>query len=174
MVFADGENFAIRYGSQLGEETPLPFVTFERGVCVWSTFLNTPNHLHCKIMRRSYYTSVQGSGEDRQRVRDLLKEAGVEAPHVFRKDKQRGSKRVDISLAVDMLTHAHRKNMDVAVLVAGDEDYVPLVDAVKLEGCRVVLWFLEDGLSPKLKLSADHYFDPYGMLFEPEAHNIFS
>ena len=47
-----------------------------------------------------------------------------------------------------MLTHAFRKNYDMAILVAGDEDYIPLVKAVMSEGRKVVLWFVEDGLSP--------------------------
>lgn len=49
---------------------------------------------------------------------------------MFKKSKTRGSKQVDISLSVDMLMHANRKNYVVAVLVAGDEDYAPLVDTV--------------------------------------------
>jgi uncharacterized LabA/DUF88 family protein len=47
----------------------------------------------------------------------------------------------------------------MAILVAGDEDYIPLVKAVMSEGRRVVLWFVEDGLSPKLVNAVDHYFD---------------
>ena len=51
------------------------------------------------------------------------------------------------------------QNYDVAILVAGDQDYIPLVDAVMAEGARVVLWFLEKGLHPALKRKADYYFD---------------
>jgi len=50
---------------------------------------------------------------------------------MFYRSRNRRSKRVDSTLATDMRTHAHRKNYDIAVLVAGDEDYVPLVEAVK-------------------------------------------
>ena len=95
----------------------------------------------------------------RDAAHDELKKLGIEAPRVFRKDKTRGSKRVDVSLSVDMLSHAQRKNIDLAILVAGDEDYIPLVDAVVREGCRVVLWFLSDGLSPKLRRRVDYFFD---------------
>jgi len=34
--------------------------------------------------------------------------------------------------------------------LAGDEDYVPLVEAVQREGLLVYVWFVPDGLSPKL------------------------
>jgi uncharacterized LabA/DUF88 family protein len=73
--------------------------------------------------------------------------------------KGKRSKRVDITLASELLTHVHRRNMDIAVLVAGDEDYVPLVESVKSEGCRVVLWFFKEGLSTNLELAVDHAFN---------------
>jgi uncharacterized LabA/DUF88 family protein len=90
---------------------------------------------------------------------------GIETPCVFKKNKTRGSKRVDISLTTDMLLHASRRNYDIAVLIAGDEDYVPVVQAVKLEGRRVLLWFIEDGLNPLLKKAADSYADLGIILF---------
>jgi uncharacterized LabA/DUF88 family protein len=87
---------------------------------------------------------------------------------VFRKTKGRGSKRVDITLTTEMLSHAARRNYETAVLVAGDEDYVPLVTAVQGEGRRVVLWFLADGLSPALRRAADHFVNIEDVLFSAE------
>jgi uncharacterized LabA/DUF88 family protein len=173
MVFVDGENLAIRYASMLGSQEPVHHVVHEKGVFVWSRFLNMARHVHCDTIRRHYYTAVQGSDETRQQIHDRLKGVGIEAPRVFRKDKERGSKRVDISLAADMLGHAHRKNYDLAVLVAGDEDYVPLVDAVAAEGRRVVLWFVEQGLSAVLKGRVDHFFDAGKILFDEHAERYF-
>lgn len=45
------------------------------------------------------------------------------------------------------------------MLVTGNEDYVPLVEAVEAEGCRVVLWSFEKGLSASLRRAVDHYFN---------------
>jgi uncharacterized LabA/DUF88 family protein len=56
-----------------------------------------------------------------------------------------------------MLLHAARKNYEVAILIAGDEDYVPLVEAVKSEGRRVYVWAVSNGLSPALRRAADHF-----------------
>lgn len=69
-----------------------------------------------------------------------------------------------------MLSHAHRKNYDVAILVAGDDDYVPLVRAIKAEGCRVVLWFFQDsaGLSQNLVNECDYFFDISWFLLQPK------
>ena len=78
---------------------------------------------------------------------------------------------VDISIATTMMVHASRGNMDVAVLVAGDEDYVPLVQALKTEGCQVILWFLQDGLSPHLSRAADYFFD-LSPIFKSENFNM--
>jgi uncharacterized LabA/DUF88 family protein len=105
---------------------------------------------------------------DAPKVADIcasLKSLGIEQPRVFSKSKGRRSKRVDISLATDMLGHAHRKNYDIAILVSGDEDYVPLVEAVAAEGRRVVLWALPNGLSPKLENAVDYCFDLTQLLF---------
>jgi uncharacterized LabA/DUF88 family protein len=46
-------------------------------------------------------------------------------------------KGVDIQLATDMLTHCFRSNYDVAILVAGDNDYVGAIQAVKDSGKHV-------------------------------------
>ena len=84
----------------------------------------------------------------------------------FKKTKDKGSKGVDITLTIDMLLHATRKHYDVAVLVAGDEDYVPLVRAVQGEGARVYVWFISNGLSPALRMVADCYVNLDEFLFE--------
>jgi uncharacterized LabA/DUF88 family protein len=168
MVFVDGENLAIRYGKMLDAQNmkPCEHVKYEKDVYVWSSFLALAHHRYCDIVRRYYYSAVQGDDQRKQHIHDTLQGFGIEAPRIFRKDKQRGSKQVDISLTEDMLGHAHRGNYDFAVLVAGDEDYDPLVDAVKWEGKRVALWFVENGLSPVLRAKVDHYFDAGRVLFE--------
>ncbi len=175
MYFVDGENLAIRYGSLQPAGGPLPHVTFVEGTFVWSPLLNMTRHATCDVVRRYYYASVQGDAVKRDEIHGRLRSVGIEAPRVFPKTKTRGSKRVDISLAVDMLSHAHRGNYDLAVLVAGDEDYVPLVQAVAAEGRRVALWFFEDGLSPALEKLADHVFDiGAGVLLRENAERYFN
>jgi uncharacterized LabA/DUF88 family protein len=115
-------------------------------------------------IRASYYTAVVGSDQIRQEVNEKLWQLGFSA-QVFRKDKQsQKSKGVDIALTKDMLSHAFRGNFDVAVLVAGDADYVPLVEEVKSLGKQVIIsFFKEYGLSPSLRRAADAYYDltPY-------------
>ena len=49
-------------------------------------------------------------------------------------------KRVDIMLGVDMVQLAATRQINRAVLLAGDSDFVPAVEAVKYHGVLVVLW----------------------------------
>lgn len=162
-MFVDGENLAKRYAAMRGEDRQREHVVFEKDVFVWSRYANRDRFP--QVIRRYYYTSAPGDLDSRRAIERKLRDAGIEAPRVFHRPKSGRSKRVDITLATEMLTHAHRKNFDVAVLVAGDEDYVPLVEAVKHEGQQLVLWFVEDGLSPSLRAAADHFWDVGEVLF---------
>ena len=52
-------------------------------------------------------------------------------------NKTRRQKEVDILLAVDMMNHASRRNMSRAVLVSGDRDFRPVVEALVQMGMFV-------------------------------------
>jgi len=81
---------------------------------------------------------------------------------VFKKSKQQEkAKGVDISLTKDMLSHAFMDHYQIAVLMSGDGDYIPVVEEVKRLGKRVVVWFFgeTEGLNPKLRLAADEFID---------------
>jgi uncharacterized LabA/DUF88 family protein len=163
MMFIDGENLAKRYAAMRGNRRQRNHIIFAKDIYVWSRYANRDRFP--QVIRRYYYTSAPGDLDARVVIEDELRAAGIEAPRVFHRPKSGRSKRVDITLATDMLSHAHRKNYDVAVLVAGDADYVPLVEAVKHEGQQVVLWFVQDGLNPALRAAADHYWDLGELLF---------
>lgn len=65
-------------------------------------------------------------------------------------------KGVDIQLATDLLTHSYKNNFDVAVLVAGDNDYVGALQAVKDNGKNVeVALFGKERTSKALRDVAD-------------------
>jgi len=165
MVFIDGENLAIRYKEMLADELPKPHVLHIPNVAVWTGHANLGNHPTCAILRRHYYTTTSGDDDNVQDASDKLRRFGIEQPCVFKKIKGRKSKGVDISLTTDMLSHAHLKNYDVAILVAGDGDFVPLVNAVKATGRRVVLWALQSGLNRTLEHAVDYAFDIGFLLF---------
>ena len=174
MLFVDGENLSIRYGDELKTKNiqPISRVKYLPNVYIWSLRFHQMLIQQCKPIRTHYYTAVQGDDVKIDTVVDDLRSLKIEHPSVFQKKKGVGSKQVDISLATDMLVHASHRNYETAILVAGDEDYIPLVKAVKNEGCRVVLWFLDNGLSPKLKQVVDFYFDLSPLLFTEKIYGV--
>ena len=65
-------------------------------------------------------------------------------------------KGVDIQLATDMITHGFKNNYDVSILVAGDNDYVGALQAVKDNGKNVeVALFGKERTSMQLRKVAD-------------------
>ena len=59
-------------------------------------------------------------------------------------------KGVDILMAIDMLTKAYENRYEIAILVAGDGDFVDLVEAVKDTGKRVYGAYIPNNISDKL------------------------
>lgn len=167
MIFVDGENLAIRYKSELEGNQPHSHVKYAPDVYVWSPYISRI-HGPENYIRRYYYTSTPGDKGQIEKTENELLKTGIDAPRIFHKTKGTRSKGVDIKLATEMLTHAHRKNYDIAVLVSGDGDYVPLVEAVQNEGRQVVLWALKSGLNPALRKTCDHYWDIGEALFRQE------
>jgi uncharacterized LabA/DUF88 family protein len=69
--------------------------------------------------------------------------------------KKRQQKEVDILLAVDMLTHGFDRNMSHAVLVAGDLDFRPIVEALVRRGVFVQVWYHASSIAQELPYAAD-------------------
>jgi uncharacterized LabA/DUF88 family protein len=169
MLFVDGENFTIRAQS-FAVENNFSLVEgphYRKDTFVWlpgrsptSATVMTSSALQRVGVRASYYTSISGDEPLLTAVRESLWSLGFD-PHVFKKDSQsKKTKGVDITLTKDMLSHAFLGNYDDAGLVAGDADYVPLVEEIKRLGKVVhVLFFKSHGLSPELRRSADAFED---------------
>jgi uncharacterized LabA/DUF88 family protein len=69
--------------------------------------------------------------------------------------KRRRQKEVDILLAVDMLTHGLNGNMAKAVLLAGDLDFRPIVEALVRGGIFVEVWYHPTSIARDLPGAAD-------------------
>jgi uncharacterized LabA/DUF88 family protein len=118
-----------------------------------------PHFLLDRGERAFYYTAVQGSDDKLAAVKEALGDLGF-SPEVFKKPRGRKSKGVDLTIAKDLLGNAYVGNYDVAILVAGDGDYVPLVTEAKRFGRIVTVAFFADpaaGLSQELTLAADGF-----------------
>jgi uncharacterized LabA/DUF88 family protein len=78
---------------------------------------------------------------DRKRHHDLL-HAGIEPKNVPMSETQ-GEKGIDVYMAVETLQVGLDDKIDIAVLVTGDGDFVPLVRALMKNGVRVLIAFFE-------------------------------
>jgi uncharacterized LabA/DUF88 family protein len=152
MLFVDGENFAIRAAAVADAEG----IKLEEGrFYIPNVFMWLPGRspqqasfqaafgrqLEHFSVRSHYYTSLVGSHEDIAEVRRQIREVGFH-PEVFKRVKnQPKAKGVDITITRDLLAHAFRGNYEIAVLVAGDADYVPVMQELKRVGVMVYVWF---------------------------------
>jgi len=174
MLFVDGENFTIRAQAvaQARSLALKPGQYWMADTFVWlpdwpatSGFSFTGVSaigVRRLATRAYYYTSVRGDAPLMDDTKEHLWQLGF-TPSVFRRPSgDRKAKGVDIALTKDMLSHAFLGNYDAAVLIAGDGDYVPLVDEVKRLGKLVYVIFFSDpaaGLNNDLRLAADYFLD---------------
>lgn len=169
MLFVDGENFTIRAQKLAQPDQPLVEGRYYKRDCyVWYPDWAATGRLKYEpevdlrqhALRAYYYTSLVGDDLAIADVRRRLWELGF-TPEVFKRGAdQQKSKGVDIALCKDVLSHAFQDHYDAAVLIAGDGDYVPLVEEVKRLGKLVYVWFFaQEGLNPALRLAADRFFD---------------
>lgn len=83
--------------------------------------------------------------------------------HVFegelrgQKKSRRRQKKVDVAIAVDMMTHSARRNMTRAALITGDLDFEPLLRALVMDGMFVTLRYEAATCSDELKWAADEH-----------------
>jgi uncharacterized LabA/DUF88 family protein len=77
----------------------------------------------------------------------------VRCPHCGEDNEFTTEKRVDTRLVADLIHHAANGNFDAAVLVSGDDDFVPAVEAVNALGKQVwvATWSAEE-LSSDLRV----------------------
>jgi uncharacterized LabA/DUF88 family protein len=91
------------------------------------------------------FTSTQSNDHqrriDRNRHIDLM-HAGIE-PKYAPMSQEDGEKGIDIAMAIDTLQIGLEGKIDVAVLVTGDGDFVPLVRALMKHGIRVSTVYFE-------------------------------
>jgi uncharacterized LabA/DUF88 family protein len=171
MLFVDGENFTFR-AQEFAQKHNVKLEEgryHKRDVFVWlpgigareSIVPNAPVSIQASAFRAFYYTSIVGDDQRLTTVREDLWNLGFH-PEVFKKEKQRAkSKGVDIALAKDFLSNAFMDNYDAAVLIAGDADYIPMVNEVKRLGKLVYVIFFHEkgcGLSRVLQTCSDEFF----------------
>src|SRR5438034_7057504 len=69
--------------------------------------------------------------------------------------RRRRQKQVDVQLTVDMLMHAVHRNMTHATLLAGDRDFLPLIEALEGLGTHVTVMYESTSGARALHHAAD-------------------
>ena len=123
--------------------------------------------LHMEIIRIYYYDAIVDYKENKEK--HLIQESyfdnirkinnyEVKLGRLIKTSKEDGyrQKGVDVLLAIDMISKAHLGHYDVALLLAGDDDYLDMVKSVKdLTGKRVYGAYFEHNASKRLIESFD-------------------
>lgn len=126
-----------------------------------------------------YLTRISGE----RRLLDELSQ--LDRFHVYEGDVRRSSarrgpeqKKVDVMIAVDMLSHTFRRNMQEATLLTSDLDFRPLIDALVQEGMEVTLWYPPGDTTRDLIVAADRRrvldVQTINAALTPESRKVFS
>jgi uncharacterized LabA/DUF88 family protein len=93
------------------------------------------------------------SPEKKKWYEELNKRSGYMVKSSFDKIESSGAieKKVDIKIAIDIISLAYENAIDTAVLVSGDGDFVPVVKKVKELEKNVELWAFRYSLANTLK-----------------------
>ena len=149
-VFYDGSFFshAQRY---FFRDRKLGWLSFQPFHAFLEQFISTKEQgfASYKVVYASWHQGIFAAKDatedqlrfERNRYHDLL-HAGIEAKYLPMSQSQ-GEKGIDVALAVDALQVGLDGKIDIAVLVTGDGDFVPLVRALNKQGIRVLAAFFQ-------------------------------
>lgn len=118
-------------------------------------------------LRTYFYNVVPPNEQTAKSVRDFHTDLGLgdrievrlgkmQKTPGDRKDRQ---KQVDVLLALDMFRLASSGKMDMAILVSGDGDFVPLLQAVKDEGVLTKVVYAPNSFDNDLRIVADGHLE---------------
>ena len=121
------------------------------------------------VMRTIFYTGIK-SGQEEMKLFTLLKDLGVKVITKLLKVRRYSCKNceseietfiekgIDASMSTDLLWFATRGGYDIAILVSGDADFIPVVEKVSSLGKVIELWTFKHAVGRELKEKVDKVF----------------
>lgn len=163
-VFVDGG-----YLREIGREMSAPFPDpgalakmLVETTIVQSWAADPTRSANALLCRTTYYDAIPDAGPDPDieeywRTIELQSDMHLGFGALRGLKKKARQKGVDVQIAVDMLAGSFSSLFDIAVLITGDADFVPVVEEVKRRGVMVTLAAPADSLSDDLRRVADRY-----------------
>ena len=110
------------------------------------------------LIRAIGYVIATEGGEEKAFF-DALAKMGIETKSKDLQIFYGGAKKADwdVGITVDVITMAPK--LDVAIIVSGDGDYVPLIEYLKMHGVQVEVAAFGRSTSSKLRESTDSFLD---------------
>lgn len=150
-VFYDGSyfNYAQRYFYYQRELGWLDFRSFHSLLESYAR-VKEQSYNNYRIVYAAWFQGLFHSGQateqqlrfDRNLYHDLM-HAGIEPKYLPVSQSSKSEKGSDVSLAIDALQIGLEGKIDLAVLVSGDGDLVPLVRALMKQGIRVMAAYFQ-------------------------------
>ena len=149
MIFIDGSN--LYHGiKNFGRKISINFHKFQKMLVARRKLI------------RTYYYNVE-TPELKEQLKFYKELESIENFKIIlgRLEKRKGGhkveKGIDIKIATDMLKHALMDNYDVAILVTGDGDFVPVIEEIQEAGKIIENAYFVKGSSNLLKTACDKY-----------------
>ena len=116
-----------------------------------------------ELVRTYYYDAIVDESEKKKRREqslffDMMRHVPfctVRLGRLIKTGEGYRQKGVDIMMAIDMLSKAYANHYEIAILLAGDGDFVDLVEAVKDVGKRIYGAYVAEHVSKDLLESFD-------------------
>ena len=97
------------------------------------------------------------SYEKKKWYKDLSKKSGYTIKASFNKKVSHVifEKKVDVKLAIDLICYAYEDVYDIAVLVSGDGDFIPVIKKLKKLNKKLEIWAFKYSLANSIKEKVD-------------------
>lgn len=99
-------------------------------------------------------------GEDKNRpLHDKLRSCGFRLVARNFDPNLDEQKEVDVAMACEILSHALKDHYDVAIIVSGDRDFIPVIEHVQAAGKKVEVAAFAGSVSNHMKRAGDIFHD---------------
>ncbi len=93
------------------------------------------------------------SNEKKKWYNDLTKKSGYKIKASFDKKliHKTIEKKIDVKMAIDIISNAYENNFDKAIIVSGDGDFIPVLKKLKKINKAFEIWAFKYSLANKMK-----------------------